>query len=150
MVPYCTVTGFYFTPRTSDQFREYMMGRARSTYGSDDKCYKNLITNPEGKIQFVKRRVRQNTENELRGGLDSSGSGQGPVAGCCEHGDEPSGSIQGRGFDGRLSKQESRGTELEKNVSTHTSARQRTAHLVQKLAVLMNSHVGKQNYRTTN
>jgi hypothetical protein len=26
------------------------------------------------------------------GGLDSTGSGQGPVAGCCESGDEPSGS----------------------------------------------------------
>jgi hypothetical protein len=26
-------------------------------------------------------------------GLDSSGSGQGPVAGSCEHGDEPLGSI---------------------------------------------------------
>jgi hypothetical protein len=26
------------------------------------------------------------------GGLDSTGSGQGPVAGCCECGDEPSGS----------------------------------------------------------
>jgi hypothetical protein len=25
-------------------------------------------------------------------GLDSTGSGQGPVAGCCEFGDEPSGS----------------------------------------------------------
>jgi hypothetical protein len=25
-------------------------------------------------------------------GLDSTGSGQGPVAGCCEYGDEPSGS----------------------------------------------------------
>jgi hypothetical protein len=83
-----------------------MMGRACSTYGSDDKCYKNLL-NPEGKIQSVKRRVRLNIENELRGGLDSSGSGQGPVAGCCEHGDELSGSIQGGGFDGRLSKQDS-------------------------------------------
>jgi hypothetical protein len=29
-----------------------------------------------------------------RCGLDSSGSGQGPVAGCCEHGNEPSGSIK--------------------------------------------------------
>jgi hypothetical protein len=28
----------------------------------------------------------------LAGGLDSTGSGQGPVAGCCERGDEPSGS----------------------------------------------------------
>jgi hypothetical protein len=26
------------------------------------------------------------------GGLDSTGTGQGPVAGCCECGDEPSGS----------------------------------------------------------
>jgi hypothetical protein len=26
------------------------------------------------------------------GGLDSTGSGQGPVVGCCECGDEPSGS----------------------------------------------------------
>jgi len=26
--------------------------------------------------------------------LDSSGSGQGPVAGTCEHGNEPSGSIR--------------------------------------------------------
>jgi hypothetical protein len=29
-----------------------------------------------------------------RCGLDSSGSGQGPVAGSCEHGNEPSGSIK--------------------------------------------------------
>jgi hypothetical protein len=27
-------------------------------------------------------------------GLDASGSGQGPVVGCCEHGNEPSGSIK--------------------------------------------------------
>jgi len=31
-----------------------------------------------------------------RCGLDSSGSGQGPVTDSCEHGDEPSGSIKGR------------------------------------------------------
>jgi hypothetical protein len=31
-------------------------------------------------------------------GLDASGSGQGPVAGCCEHGSEPSGSIKGGEF----------------------------------------------------
>jgi hypothetical protein len=29
---------------------------------------------------------------EIGLGLDSTGSGQGPVAGCCECGDEPSGS----------------------------------------------------------
>jgi hypothetical protein len=33
-----------------------------------------------------------------RCGLDSSGSRQGPVAGCCEHGNEPSGSIKGGEF----------------------------------------------------
>jgi hypothetical protein len=30
--------------------------------------------------------------------LDSSGFEQGPVAGSCEHGDEPSGSIEGGEF----------------------------------------------------
>jgi hypothetical protein len=30
-----------------------------------------------------------------RCGLDSSGSGYVPVTGCCEHGNEPSGSIKG-------------------------------------------------------
>jgi len=30
-----------------------------------------------------------------RCGLDTSGSGLGPVAGCCEHGNEPSGSVKG-------------------------------------------------------
>jgi len=29
-------------------------------------------------------------------GLDSSGSGQGPVVGTCKHGNEPLGSIKGR------------------------------------------------------
>jgi hypothetical protein len=33
-----------------------------------------------------------------RYGLDSSGSGQGPVAGCSEHGNKPAGSINGREF----------------------------------------------------
>jgi hypothetical protein len=31
-------------------------------------------------------------------GLDSSGSGYGPVAGSFEHGNEPSGSLKGEGF----------------------------------------------------
>jgi hypothetical protein len=31
-------------------------------------------------------------------GLDSSGSGQGPVAGCCEHGDKHSDSMKGEEF----------------------------------------------------
>jgi hypothetical protein len=31
-------------------------------------------------------------------GLDSSGSGQGPMVASCEYGNEPSGSIKGREF----------------------------------------------------
>jgi hypothetical protein len=30
--------------------------------------------------------------------LDASGSGLGPMVGCCEQGDEPSGSIKGEEF----------------------------------------------------
>jgi hypothetical protein len=33
-----------------------------------------------------------------RCGLDASGSGYGPVAGSCKHGNEPSGSIKGGEF----------------------------------------------------
>jgi hypothetical protein len=34
----------------------------------------------------------------VEGGLDASGSGQGPVVGFCEHGNEPSGSIRAENF----------------------------------------------------
>jgi hypothetical protein len=37
-------------------------------------------------------------EGVRRCGLDSSGSGSGPVAGCCENDNEPSGSIKGKDF----------------------------------------------------
>jgi hypothetical protein len=33
-----------------------------------------------------------------RCGVDSSGSGEGPLADCCEHGNETSGSIKGGEF----------------------------------------------------
>jgi hypothetical protein len=36
------------------------------------------------------------------GGINSFGSGQGPLAGSCEHGNEPSGSIKGEKFVGYL------------------------------------------------
>jgi len=35
-------------------------------------------------------------------GLDASGSEEGPVAGCCEHGNEPLGSIKAGNFLTRL------------------------------------------------
>jgi hypothetical protein len=62
--------------------------------------YKALVGKPEGKRQTG--RPRRKWEDGIRkdlmdiglgggGGLDSTGSGQGPVAGCCECSDEPSG-----------------------------------------------------------
>jgi hypothetical protein len=64
--------------------------------------YKVLVGKPEGKRPLG--RPRRRWEDGIRmdlmvsglgvggGGLDSTGSGQGPVAGCSECGDEPSGS----------------------------------------------------------
>jgi hypothetical protein len=63
--------------------------------------YKGLVGKPEGKIPLgrPRRRWEDGIRIDLREivlgggcGLDPTGSGQGPVAGCCECGDEPSGS----------------------------------------------------------
>jgi hypothetical protein len=61
--------------------------------------YKVLVGKPEGKrpLGRPRRRWEDGVRMDLReigsgGGLDSTGSGQGPVAGCCECGDDPSGS----------------------------------------------------------
>jgi hypothetical protein len=65
------------------------------------KLYKDLVGKPEGKRPpgRPKSRWEDGIKTDLReidlgggGGLDSTVSGQGPVAGCCECGDEPSGS----------------------------------------------------------
>jgi hypothetical protein len=61
--------------------------------------YKVFVGKPEGKRPLGRPRCRCEDgmgmdlrENGIGGcGLDSAGSGQGPVAGCCECGDEPSG-----------------------------------------------------------
>jgi hypothetical protein len=63
--------------------------------GEDRKVYKVLVGKPEGKKPLGKprRRWEDGIRTDLREcGLDSNGSGQVPVAGCCECGDEPSGS----------------------------------------------------------
>jgi hypothetical protein len=68
--------------------------------GEERKVYKILVGNPEGKRPLGKPRrrwgdgIRMDVREIGLGvcGLDSTGSGQGPVAGCCECGDEPSGS----------------------------------------------------------
>jgi hypothetical protein len=67
--------------------------------GKERRVYMVLVGKPEGKRPLGRPRRRWKMESEwilrrLAGGcgLDSTGSGQGPVAGCCECGDEPSGS----------------------------------------------------------
>jgi hypothetical protein len=68
--------------------------------GEERKVYKVLVKNPEGKrpLGIPRSRWENGVRMDLREtglggcGLDSTGSGQGPVAGCCECGDEPSGS----------------------------------------------------------
>jgi hypothetical protein len=58
--------------------------------------YKVLVGKPEGKrpLGRPRRRWEDGTGMDWLGecGLDSTGSGRGPMAGCCECGDEPSGS----------------------------------------------------------
>jgi hypothetical protein len=58
--------------------------------------YKVLVGKPEGKRPLGRPRCRweDGIRMDLREGcgLDSTVSGQGLVAGCCECGDEPSGS----------------------------------------------------------
>jgi hypothetical protein len=67
--------------------------------GEERKVYKVLAVKPEGKIPLgrPRRRWEDGIRMDLREtglggcGLDSTGSGQRPLAGCCECGDEPSG-----------------------------------------------------------
>jgi hypothetical protein len=68
--------------------------------GEERKVYKVLVGKPEGKrpLGRPRHRWKDGIRMDLReiglggGGLDSTGSEQGPVAGCCECGYEPSGS----------------------------------------------------------
>jgi hypothetical protein len=68
--------------------------------GEERKVYKVWVGKPEGKkpLGRPRRRREDGIRTDLREtglggcGLDSTGSGQEPVAGCCECGDEPSGS----------------------------------------------------------
>jgi mevalonate pyrophosphate decarboxylase len=50
-----------------------------------------------------KRAIKMNLQNRMGGcGLGSSASGQGQVASCCEHGNEPSGSVTSGEFLSRV------------------------------------------------
>jgi hypothetical protein len=68
--------------------------------GEERKVYNVLVGKPAGRRPLGRPRRRWENlvrmdlrESALGGcGLDSTGSGQGPVTGCCGCGDEPSGS----------------------------------------------------------
>jgi hypothetical protein len=73
------------------------MGEVCSTHGEIRNAYKIVFGKSEGKSLFGRQRRRSIWENismYIKGnrvggcGLDLSGSGYGPVAGCCEHGNE--------------------------------------------------------------
>jgi hypothetical protein len=80
--------------------RRMRWARHVARMGEERKVYKVLVGKPEGKTPLVRPRRRWEDgirmdlgEIGLEGcGLDSTVSGQGPVAGCCECGDERSGS----------------------------------------------------------
>jgi hypothetical protein len=64
--------------------------------GEERKVYRVLVGKPEGKRPQGRPRrmweygIRMDLGDRLwEFGLDSTVSGQGPVAGCCECGDEP-------------------------------------------------------------
>jgi hypothetical protein len=76
------------------------VGGSCSTHGRGEKSVQGFGVKAEGKrpLGRPRRRWEGGIRMDLRDtglgecGLDSTGSGQGPVAGCCECGDEPSGS----------------------------------------------------------
>jgi hypothetical protein len=71
-------------------------------------AYKTLVRKTEGKMPLGRPRCRWEDNvkldlTEIWFGVDSSGSGYGPVADSCEHGNEPFGSTEGGEFLEKLS-----------------------------------------------
>jgi hypothetical protein len=92
----------YSSPDIIIQVKANEVGGHVARVGEERKVYKFLVGKPERKRPLGRpRRMWENgnrmdlREIGLRAGgcgLDSTVSVQGPVAGCCECGDEPSGS----------------------------------------------------------
>jgi hypothetical protein len=65
--------------------------------GDMRNVFKIVVGNPEGKgpLRRPRHRWKDNIRMKLGGKVDSSGSGEGLVAGFCEQSNEPLGSIKG-------------------------------------------------------
>jgi hypothetical protein len=77
------------------------MGRGYSTHEEKRRAYRISVGKPEGKRPLGRPRRRwgiiyDESWRDRKGwyGLNLSGSGYGPVEGCFEHGNEPSGFIK--------------------------------------------------------
>jgi hypothetical protein len=57
-------------------------------------AHRTLVGKPEGRPKCIWEDIKMVKKQDEGYGLDSSGSGYRPVAGSCEHGNEPSGSIK--------------------------------------------------------
>jgi hypothetical protein len=78
---------------TADQVKEDDVGVACCTHGRGEKMYKVLMGKPEEKRPLGRPRSRWDQNGSWGDwlwecGMDSNGSGSGPVAGCCAYGDE--------------------------------------------------------------
>jgi hypothetical protein len=85
----------YSFPDIIRQVKVNEVGGACGHMGEERKVYKVLVGKPKGKrpLERPRHRWENGVRMDLREcGLDSTGSGQGPVVGCCECDDEPSGS----------------------------------------------------------
>ena len=95
----------YFWPNTHNSPLVLYTSLFCDTVVAPGKCVMVLERKPEGKRLLGRPRYRweESIKRNLREiwwghGLDSSGSGQGQVVGSCERRNEPSGSIQCRGY----------------------------------------------------
>jgi hypothetical protein len=66
--------------------------------GEMTNAYNISVERTEGIRQHGRARSRWGDCISMEYGLDSSGSGYGPVGGSCEHSNEPAVSIKGREF----------------------------------------------------
>jgi hypothetical protein len=98
---------FYFSPNIIRMIKLRRISWAGhiAHMGEMRNAYKILIGNPQGKRplggsgnrwDLILKWILRNSVGWC--GFGSSGSGQGPVAGSCEHGNEPSGSIKAWSF----------------------------------------------------